>query len=322
MLIQRIPSITALRTFVAAARSGNFTRAAEELHVTQGAVSRIVKELEAQVGVSLFVREAKCVVLTTAGKRYQETVADALTRLAHGTVDLKSGKRDNALTVTMLPSVAAKWLAPKLANFVAKYPEIELHTTTSRVVTDLEAEGCDAAIRYGRGLWPDVNAELLADEVFLPVCSPAFAARHRLRRPADLLRCSRLHADELATWNDWFRAAGVNHEESKGPVFNEATALIQAAIESAGIALGRSLLVAHDLAEGRLVAPFQIQVPAQFSYWFVTPRQGTVKPTVEIFRNWLHGQLKRSTATPTGPAAPVAVDKPAQRRPRGRIGHG
>jgi LysR family glycine cleavage system transcriptional activator len=293
MHTKHLPSMTALRAFEAAARTESFTRAGHELHVTQGAISRIIKELEAQVGVALFVREARRIALTADGKRYYHIISDTLQRIADGTAELADRRSEQSLTVTMLPSVGAKWLAPRLAHFVAHHPTIELHTVASRTLTNLAMDGCDAAIRYGRGNWPGTHAELLAKEVFTPVCSPAFARKHRLRTPADLLTCTLLHSDEI-TWRDWFKAAGLTGDTPSGPVFNEGTALIQAAIDGAGVALGRSFLIEQDIAAGRLIAPFSINIAAPFSYWFVTPQGRPLRPVTKAFRKWLFKQCGTS----------------------------
>jgi LysR family transcriptional regulator, glycine cleavage system transcriptional activator len=286
---QRLP-LTALRTFEAAARHGSFTRAAEELHVTQGAVSRQVQALEDRIGTTLFERNGRTIALSLEGRLLATAATDALERLGEAVSMLSRPSR--RFTLSMLPSLAACWMAPRMQDFAAAHPELEPRLSASRHLVDFQREGIDAAIRYGPGGWPDVRAEQLATERIFPVCSPAYAAGLDLRRPEDLKRATLLHTDVPGGWADWFAAAGCPEAfTDKGVYLDEDAALLRAAAEGEGMALGRSVLVAGDLASGRLIAPFDISIPATFSYWFVVPLDGERRREVELVRSWLRAEF-------------------------------
>jgi LysR family glycine cleavage system transcriptional activator len=283
--VQRLP-LTALRAFEAAARHGSFTRAAEELHVTQGAVSRQVRALEQRIGVALFERNGRRIALSREGRLLASAATDALERL--GEALSRVARPNSVVTLTMLPSVAACWMAPRMGEFASDHPEVELRLSASRHLVDFQREGIDAAIRYGPGGWTGVEAELLGTETIFPVCSPDYAAALELRGPADLARAVLLHTDVPDGWRDWFAAAGCPEAyTNKGVYLDEDSALLRAAAEGEGMALGRSVLVAADLASGRLVTPFDVVIPATYSYWFVAPTEARQRREVDIVRSWL-----------------------------------
>jgi LysR family transcriptional regulator, glycine cleavage system transcriptional activator len=278
--------LTALRTFEAAARHGSFTRAAEELNVTQGAVSRQVQALEGRIGVTLFERNGRTLALSHEGRLLATAATDALERL--GEAVSKLIRPSGAVTLSMLPSLAACWMAPRMRAFAAAHPGVALRVSASRHLVDFQREGIDAAIRYGPGGWTDVESEQLATEEIFPVCSPDYAARIGLCGPADLARATLLHNDVPDGWRDWFAAAGhCDVFTEKGVYLDEDAALLRAAAEGEGVALGRSILVAGDLAQCRLVAPLDLRIPATFSYWFVTPLRRPDSPQLELVRSWL-----------------------------------
>jgi LysR family glycine cleavage system transcriptional activator len=278
--------LTALRTFEAAARHSSFTRAAEELHVTQGAVSRQVQALEDRLGVVLFDRAGRRLALSSEGRLLAHATTDALERL--GAAISSVTRSGGILTVSMLPSLAASWVAPRMRDFAAAHPDLELRLTASRHLVDFEAEGIDAAVRYGPGGWADVDYELLATEEIFPVCSADYAASLRLREPRDLARANLLHGDVPDGWREWLAAAGCPEIFSEAGVYlDEDTALLRAAAEGEGVALGRSVLVDDELTRGRLVAPFATRIPASFSWWFVTPFNVPRSRNVERLHDWL-----------------------------------
>lgn len=278
--------LTALRAFEAAARHGSFTRAAEELCVSQGAVSRQVQALEAKLDIVLFERQGRRIALSREGRLLGRAMTDALERL--GDAVSRLSPRGGVVTLSMLPSLATCWMAPRMLEFSAAYPDVDLRLSASRHLVDFQREGIDAAIRYGPGGWPDVDAELLATENILPVCSPDYAARLTLREPRDLARATLLHNDIPDSWHDWLAAAGCAEIfTEKGIYLDEDAALLRAAAEGEGMALGRTVLVERDLAQGRLAAPFDIRIPATFGYWFVTPLKGRGNRNIEIVRDWL-----------------------------------
>ena len=278
--------LSALRTFEAAARHGSFTRAAEELHVTQGAVSRQVQALEAQLGRVLFERSGRRLALSSEGRLLAHATTDALERLGAAVATLT--RSAGILTVSMLPSIATYVMAPRIRAFAAAYPDLELRLTSSRHLVDFEAEGIDAAIRYGPGGWADVEAELLAGEQIFPVCSADYARRLDLRHPRDLARANLLHSDVPDGWREWLAAAGAPEAfTEKGVHLDEDTALLRAAAEGEGITLGRSVLVDAEIAQGRLVAPFEVPIASRFSYWLVTPMRAPRGGKVGRLRDWL-----------------------------------
>jgi LysR family glycine cleavage system transcriptional activator len=284
----RLPSLRALQVFAVAARHGSFTRAAHELHLTQGAVSRQVQELETALGRALFVRSGPQLSITVTGQQLGADVQQALEWLRAAVDRARPARATPRITLSMLPSVAAKWMAPRLARFVQDHPHLDLRITASRHFVDFQAEEVDAAIRYGRGAWPGLTATHLCNETVFPVCSPGLAQRLNLQRPADLLSATLLHSDIAEDWLAWFQAAGVGAPAvPRGPTIGDDAAMLQAVIDGQGVALGRSVLVADDLAQGRLVAPFPQRLPASYHYWFVAPESAPETPGLTTVREWL-----------------------------------
>lgn len=285
---QRLPPLNALRVFEAAARHLSFTRAAEELHVTQAAVSQQVRGLEEQLGVRLFRRLNRALLLTDAGQRYAVAVRGALAQIAEATAALRpaQGGDDGTLTVSVMPSFAHKWLMPRLGRFLDRHPDISLRIHTSFEVVDFGREGIDCALRQGTGAYDGLFVELLLAEDVTPVCAPAVAAR--LREPRDLLGETLLY-DYGCDWIEWLAAAGVTGARlpKKGTEFFDSSMALQAAMDGRGVTLGRSGLAADDLRTGRLVAPFAVRIPYQYATWFVCPPGTESQPRVKALRDWL-----------------------------------
>src|SRR5215471_10544477 len=203
-MLRRLPALNALKSFEAAARHESFTRAAEELCVTQGAVSHQVKALEAVLGVKLFNRERQRLVITEAGREYLVVVRDALDRIAVGTERLVQRQRSGALTISTSPDFAAKWLVHRLGRFAEAYPDIALRVSADMHHVDFAREDVDLAVRHGDGNWPGMDVVRLCSEQLFPVCSPKLiSGRQRLRQPADLLRFPLLHLDDRKDWSKW-----------------------------------------------------------------------------------------------------------------------
>lgn len=284
--------LAAVRAFEAAARLHSFTAAAGELGLTQSAISRHVRTLEDRFSVRLFDRRGRGVVLTVAGDAYFRPVSEGLRLIRLASREMRSHRLGNRLTISLLPSVAALWLAPRLADFAARHPTIELFVQASRTLVDFSVDAVDLSIRYGLGNWPSVKAEALAGETLTPVCSPDFARLHRLGSDASALLSLPLLADDLVDgWERWFAAAGVAPPPSvSGPRLDDSASLYHAAASGLGVALGRSLLVERALAEGTLVAPFGQSVPATYSYWIVRPDRGEPTPAARQFLGWLRDQ--------------------------------
>lgn len=292
-----LPSLNAIRVFDAAARHLNFSRAAEELSVTQSAVSRQIKVLEEQLGRPLFRRSGPVLSLTSAGAMYQVKVADALTVLRRGTAELRRGDGSPGLTVSVLPSFASKWLVPHLAEFEREHPEIRLRLAASYKVIDFATEpDIDVAIRLGRGGWPDVHASRLTALHVFPVCSSKTA--RRLRKPADMLRERLLTDDSLYDeWPRWFDSIGVEYRPTETRHLDDDIMLLQAAITGQGITLARTIIARDELDAGRLVQPFESSILSAFQYHLVCPPERLGEPRIQVLHDWLRRALK----TPSRP---------------------
>ncbi|APX13449.1 LysR substrate-binding domain-containing protein [Tateyamaria omphalii] len=284
------PPLRSLQVFEAAARCGSFTAAGEELGITQSGVSRQVSDLEATLGVALFRRKGARLSVTPAGERLARQLGDAFARTWSAVADARAS--DQVVTLSMLPSVAARWFAPRLGAFMAAHPNIDLRITASRHLVDFTAEGVDAAIRYSPAPLRDLDALKLGTETVTPVCSALYAEEHALRAPADMYRATLLCGDIPEDWPAWFDAAGCSHPPPTGPRLGDDGAILQAAVEGQGVALGRSLLVADDISTGRLVTPFTISLDASHAYWFVRPKGMAPTPAINAVKNWLIGQFE------------------------------
>lgn len=290
-----LPSLNAIRVFEAAARLGNFSRAAEELHVTQSAVSRQVQRLEQQLGEPLFIRHGPRLTLTTKGQQYLEVVQQGLAAIRSGTARLFRAPSQPRLTLSTLPSLAARWLVLRIGDFERRHPEVSLRLDASYGLVDFAiATDIDAAIRFGRGGWPGVEAELIVKDVVFPVCSPDMA--RKLREPADLLRERLLVEDPRWNfWTPWARAAGIDALPQRiSRLSDDFGVQLQTAELGQGVALARGLLVADDLRAGRLVCPFKLPLPVPVQYYFVYPSERRNEPMLKAMGAWL-----RATAAAT-----------------------
>lgn len=283
-----LPPLNAIKAFEAAARSESITRAAEELNVTQGAVSHQVKALEDALGIKLFNREHQRLTITEAGREYLAVVRDALDRIAVGTERLLQRQTSGVLTVTTSPDFAAKWLVYRLGRFAERHPEIDLRVSATAEHVDFAREDVDLAIRHGDGKWPGLDVVRFCSEQLFPVCSPKLVTgRRRISTASDLLRFPLLRLGDWNTWTRWFEAAGVNDPVAHGPILNRASMLIDAAIDGQGIALARTALAAWDLINGRLVKPIDVSLRMPNTYWIVCPKVTSSVPKIATFRTWL-----------------------------------
>ncbi len=284
-----LPPLKPLRAFEAAARRQSFTKAAEELHVTQGAVSHQVKALEDRLGVRLFHRRNQHILLTEQGRAYLAVVQDAFGRLAAGTRQLLAGEAAGVLTVSVSPNFAAKWMVHRLGRFAAEHPDLGLRIAASMHRVDFAREGIDVAVRHGDGDWPDLHvARLCEDEVF-PVCAPRLLeSGPPLRRPEDLRRHVLLRALDQREWDAWLEAAGIGSLDiGLGPVLEQLSMAIDAAVAGQGVSIARSTLAAADLLAGRLARPFPLAIPRAKGYFVVSPKESAQRPKVARFRAWL-----------------------------------
>ena len=287
--IRNLPPLTTLRSFEAAARLASFSKAADELNVTHGAVSRAIRQLEDFLGKKLFLRRPRQVVLTPAGALYAARVRDALTMLANATLALSHEDARGELTVSSLDSFAAKWLVPRLYRFRRIHPDIDVRLMTVDRQVDFATEDVDIAVRFGEGKYPGLSTDLLLEEDVFPVCRPQFLeGPNALRTPADLRHVTLIHDDYFVDWASWLQKAGVTNVDSRrGPVFLSSELAIQAAIQGEGVVLARSALVEDDLLAGRLVQPFDISLPGVWSYYIVCPVKHLERKRVAAFRDWL-----------------------------------
>ena len=292
----RLPPLNNLKAFEAAARHESFTRAAEELCVTQGAVSQQVKALEAALGIKLFNRERQRLIITEAGRDYLTIVRDALDRIALGTERLLQRQSAGVLTISTSPDFAAKWLVHRLGNFAEAHSDIDLRVSATLHHVDFAREEVDLAVRHGDGNWPGLDTVQLSAEQLFAICSPKLLSGRRLAKPADILRFPLIHLDSRADWTKWLRVAGISDDNVRhGPVLNRASMVIDAAINGQGIALARTTLAAWDLLNGRLVRPFAEALRLSKTYWIVCPKAVSNVPKVATFRNWILAEAEEDT---------------------------
>jgi LysR family transcriptional regulator, glycine cleavage system transcriptional activator len=294
-MLRRLPALNALKAFEAAARHESFTRAAEELCVTQGAVSHQVKALEAELGIKLFNRERQRLIITEAGREYLIVLRDALDRIAVGTERLVQRQTSGVLTVSTSPDFAAKWLVNRLGRFAEAHPSIDLRISATLHHVDFAREDVDLAVRHGDGSWAGLDVARLSTEQLFAVCSPKLLqGRQRISKPADVLKFPLLHLDDRKDWAKWLEAAGVADAElSHGPVLNRASMVIDAAVDGQGIALARTTLAAWDLINGRLVRPFAETLRLSKTYWIICPKATATLPKIKTFREWLLAEAAR-----------------------------
>lgn len=293
-----LPGTRALRTFEAAARHLNFTRAADEVGLTPAAVSYQIKEIEDQLGMVVFTRTSRTIRLTPAGQIVFEATAEALDML-HRAVGRarKLARGEGLLRVTADPVFAGKWLMPRVDSFRKAHPGLELRFDASSEVRDFDTDDVDAGVRFGAGRYPGIKAHRLFDNVIAPVCSPALLkAGPPLETPADLANHTLAHIDwsmqgvVWPNWQAWMAAAGMeDFDDSRCVVFSESSQVIQAALAGSAVALVDLTMVGRDLSEGRLVRPFALglKMPPEFAYFLVYPEASGEDPRIAAFREWI-----------------------------------
>lgn len=287
--------LNAIRAFESVARHLSFAKAAQELHVTPGAVSQQVKSLEGYLGVELFRRTKRGILLTEAGQAVLPDIREGMERIANGVAKLRHQRGREILTVTVSPSFAAKWLIPRLERFRERHPGIDIRLDTTARLVEMESEGVDVAVRYGSGSYPGLEVTPFLTERVFPVCAPEFIdGPHPLRVPEDLRWHALLHDDTMEgapgfpTWPLWLEKAGVKDPDpSRGIHFNSSMLVIQAALNGQGVALGRSVIVDDDLRAGRLLKPFTLDCSLRFAYHIVYPPKSADLPRAATFIQWL-----------------------------------
>jgi len=294
-------SLDLLQGFEAAARHLSFTKAGEELFLTQSAVSRQIKDLEEQLGVSLFERRHRALALTEAGQQFYAAAAQVLTTMRAATERLRQGSgRKRALAVTTTASFAALWLIPRLAGFTHAHPGVDVRITADAKVQDLEREGLDIAIRHGPASLAGPNAVRLFGERVFPVCSPKLLKKKPLRQPADLKNHCLLQYDDPEArhpwlhWKTWLEVAGIpDLRPANTLTFSGFEQIIPAAVAAHGVALGRTPLVKDLLASKELVAPFTTSADPARSYFAITSKSAVGRPDVTAFVEWLREEAAR-----------------------------
>ena len=276
--------LNALRAFEAAARHLSFTRAAEELCVTQAAVSHQVKGLEARLGVRLFRRSPRGLVLTDEGVALVPTLSDAFTRIGRLLEQFEGGRPREVLTVSVVGTFAVGWLLERLPDFREAHPFVDLRLLTNNNRVDLAGEGLDYAIRFGDGAWHGAEAERVLEAPLSPLCTPALAAR--LQHPRDLMGVTLLRPYRPQDWQGWFEAAGLPDTPVHGPLFDSSWVMVQAALRGEGVALAPPAMFAEELGAGRLAQPFATTV-ASGAYWLTRLKWKAPTPAMAQFRAWL-----------------------------------
>jgi LysR family transcriptional regulator, glycine cleavage system transcriptional activator len=285
-----VPSLGALQAFEAAARHGSFTRAAEELALTQGAVSRQVALLESALGVPLFERVRQRVSLTPAGAAYAEEVRGALQRITAATLAAMTLRgAGGTLELAILPTFGTRWLIPRLPDFFHRHPEVTINFATRIRPFDFGREGLDAAIHFGDPVWPGAMMHRLMGEVIVPVASPALLARAAVTAPADVLRVPLLsQSTRPRAWAEWLGAQGLEPQRAvMGPSFEQFVMVAQAAAAGLGMAIVPRFLVEEELRSGQLVMPFDRSVVSRQAYWLVYPEERGRRAAIVAFRDWL-----------------------------------
>jgi LysR family glycine cleavage system transcriptional activator len=293
------PSLKALRAFEAAARHLSVTRAADELAVTQPAVTQQIKALEAFLGVRLVYREGQGLALTSAGRAYADRLHGAFAEIGAATAELLHQEKDGgAVTVSLLPTLAQRWLIPRLGSFQAAHPDIEVRFSATARVVDLRREEVDLAIRFGEGVWPGCDSQFLMANDMFPVLSPQLQEAQPIGRPEDLAEHIWLRVDaepRSGDWPAWLAAAGAEGLEPKGWVaFETSSQALAAATAGLGVAIGHRPFVMDDLSSGRLVMPLEAAVSSPQAYYVVTPSGIETPPRVAAFRDWLLAEAQYS----------------------------
>lgn len=296
----QLPPLQTLRAFEATARRLSMTLAAEELHLTHGAVSRQVKALEDHLGVQLFRRLTRKIELTDAGASFFSTVTRLLSEIAREADGIRRrNETDARLVVSSGVSFATKWLTARLHRLMARYPDFDVQLEVTDAPVDFTTGKIDVALRYGAGQYPAATAERIMNETVSPVCSPAYRERMGgLSAPRDLTTCQLIHEIGMTTtWERWFATMDVPCPKMRGAGFSHGSMSIEAAIRGEGVALGRSVLVAEDLSAGRLVALFpRAKMDVEWGYDLVYRMGNQDHPKVRALRNWIADEVREFTA--------------------------
>jgi LysR family glycine cleavage system transcriptional activator len=284
---QSLPALNAVRIFEAAARLQNFTKAAEEIHITQGAVSKQIKLLEQQLGCQLFIRTGPILKLSDAGKEFQAITEESLSIIRRGTARIRNRLINTPLTISLLPSFAHNWFLPNLASFEQKHPEISLRLAPSYHSVDLDVDSdIDLAIRLGRGDWPNLHILQITEDELIPVCTPKIASE--LNKVSDI-KDQRIIVDSSSydEWHRWKAKAGLSYTAKDRLYLDDVSLQLAAAIEGRGICLARKSFVVSHLALGNLVQPFELSIYSKFNFYLVCPENRLDELKIATFYQWI-----------------------------------
>lgn len=319
-MVRRLPPLNSLRAFEAAARHLSFAKAADELSVTPAAISHQVKALEDHLGMRLFHRRNRAVDLTEAGRAALPKLREGFDQLADAIERVRAFKGIGTLEISAAPSLASRWLTPRLHRFIAAHPDIDVRITASSSLIDVRddarsvgraapvaspTEEADIAIRFGTGRYPGFRADQLLPVSVTAMCSPRLInGEHPLRTPDDLRHHTLLKddaayfAEDGLDWDVWLKAAGASGvDTSRGLQFSHSALALEAAADGLGVVLGNPMLAAADLAAGRLVIPFALSLPSSFAYYLVSAEECCDRPDVVAFRDWLRAEAADESAS-------------------------
>jgi LysR family glycine cleavage system transcriptional activator len=283
-----LPGMTLLRAFEASARHQSFTAAADELSLTQSAVSRQIRSLEEVLGADLFVREKQTVRLTLAGEAYAQEIRSALKRISSATLGFRANPQGGALNIAILPTFGTRWLAPRLPLFLAENPGITINLTTRLAPFDFQTETLDAAIHFGLPEWPGAELDFLMQETVVPACSRALRDAHNFTFAADLLKAPLLHLESRPdAWERWFCAMGQEVEEVHGMLVDQFALAAQAAMAGLGVALLPQFLIENELQRGDLVEAIASPMESAERYYLAWPQNRESYPPLTAFRRWI-----------------------------------
>ncbi|MDX2319202.1 MAG: transcriptional regulator GcvA [Moritella sp.] len=286
---RRLPPLNSLRVFEAAARHSSFTRASEELYVTQAAVSHQIKALEEYLGIKLFRRQNRALFLTEEGQSYFLDIKDTFSSLVDATERLLARGAKGSLTVSLQPSFAIQWLVPRLSLFSDLYPDIDVRIKAVDMDDGSLTDDVDVAIYYGRGKWKDLHAQKLHTEYLVPVCSPRLLNGAKpLKTPGDLKLHTLLHDTSRRDWTAWFKQTNITDiNVNQGPIFSHTSMVLQAAVHGQGVALGHSVLAQPEIDAGRLVRPFNEVLVSKNAYYVVCREEQDELGKIVAFRDWM-----------------------------------
>lgn len=300
MTEHQLPPLNALRAFEATARHLSVKNAADELCVTPGAVSQLIKTLEVHLGVSLFRRVNRGIFLTDAGQAYLPPVRNAFRQISDATRRVAVPEDTGILTVSATPFFASAWLVPRLKGFQDAHPDIDLQVVSSSALADFSRDGVDVAIRHGLGRYPGLSSQRVLTVEIVPVAAPALVKHLSMpEAPADLVRWPRVNDAERKAWALWFEAQGIESAgPARGPSFDDSGLLLKAVLAGQGAALLPAAVVADDLAQGRLVQLSDVSWLEDFAYYLVCPENSRDRPKVTAFREWALSEASRKAARP------------------------